>query len=347
MPDLYILGAGCSRNYSQATHRIRGLKSPLNRDFFKMASLVIENTGMKADSLFMGEIHALIRKIAPLYGRNDAGLDFFDSTELSLEDVMTMLDIDNRLFSPNADQKMRSTESRELRAIKELLVRTMDYALMGSPCSKHNALAQRMKAGDVVISFNYDILIDNALFNLGKMTDSGYKVNFFKVNQDGQWMRLDEKLSEITLLKLHGSLNWVRCGLCGSLFLYRFRKQTLIGAQEFQCPRCSSGEIYAKRMIIPPIQSKDYGDSDILFLWIQTDRIMRDFSRIICIGYSFASTDFDMVALMRRFRAKQARIPEVHLVDPDPYHKVEKRLRFLLGVKTRQYDDLSSYLRST
>lgn len=346
MSDLYILGAGCSRNYSQSRHQIQGLKSPLNRDFFKMARLVIENTGMKSDPTFMEEIDILIKKIAPLYHSSKNDLSFFDNPYLNLEDVMTILDIDFKLFSPLAAPKSGQRESRQLRALKDLLARTLDYALMGPPCKKHHALAERMKTGDVVLSFNYDILIDNALFNLGKITDNGYKMNFFKANQDGQWIRPNEKTSEVTLLKLHGALNWVRCGLCGALLLYRYKKQAMYGAWEFRCPRCSSDETYAERMMIPPIQSKDYRDRDIAFLWVQADRMIRDFSRIICIGYSFSPSDFDMNALMRKFRARQNKIPEIDFVSRD--RKAEKRFKLLFGVeKVRHFNNLSHYLKST
>ena len=311
-----------------------------------MACLVIENTGMKSDPLFMEEIDILIKTIAPLYGSSKNDLSFLDNPDLNLEDVMTLLDIDFKLFSPFASPKLGRRESRQLRALKELLARTLDYALMGPPCRKHHALVKRMKPGDVVLSFNYDILIDNALFNLEKTTDSDYRMNFFKVNQDGEWEKPSEQRSEVTLLKLHGSLNWVRCGFCGALILYRYKKQTLYGAQVFQCPRCSSDETYAERMMIPPIQSKDYRDRDIAFLWVQADHLIKVFSRIICIGYSFSPLDFDMILLMRRFRARHTKMPEVNFVSRDSVAK--NRLKLLLGVKkVRCFNNLSSYLKAT
>jgi NAD-dependent SIR2 family protein deacetylase len=309
-----------------------------------MARLVIENSGMKSDDLFMEEIGVLIKTIAPLYGdKNDIHL--FGNRNLRLEDVMTLLDIDFRLFSPLAAQRLGLNESRELRALKDLLARTLDYALTGPPCRKHDALAKRMKHRDVVLSLNYDILIDNALSNLGKITDSGYRMNFFKVNQDGEWMRPSLDSSEISLFKLHGSLNWIRCRLCGALLLYRQRKQILSGIQLFRCPRCSSQET-SERMMIPPIQSKDYGDKDMAFLWFQADRTMREFSRIVCIGYSFSPLDSDMVSLMRRLRSRQASIPEVDFVSPD--RQAEERLRRLLDIsKMNRFRNLTHYLEST
>jgi hypothetical protein len=309
-----------------------------------MARLVIENSAMNSDDLFMEEIGVLIKTIAPLYGgKSDIGL--FRNKNLRLEDVMTLLDIDFRLFSPLAAQRLGLNESRELRALKDLLARTLEYALTGPPCRKHRALAKRMKRGDVVLSLNYDILIDNALFNLGRTTDSGYRMNFFKVNQDGEWMRPSPDSSEISLFKLHGSLNWIRCRLCGALLLYRQRKQILNGIELFRCPRCSSEET-GERMMMPPIQSKDYGDKDIAFLWFQADRTMKEFSRIVCVGYSFSPLDSDMISLMRRLRSRQASIPEVDFVSPD--RQAEERLGRLLDIrKLNRFRSLSHYLELT
>lgn len=345
MPNLYIIGAGCSRNYSQSKHRIKGLRSPLNTDFFKMAHRVIENTGMKNDSFFTEEIRNLIATIAPLYGYNRQDRDFLENRELTLEDVMTLIDINDRLFAPFASPQNRLTESRELHAVKELLVRTIDYALLGPPCGKHNNLAKKMHSGDIVLSFNYDILLDIALFNLGKMTDYGYRMNFSKVNLDGNWLIPKETQSEITLLKLHGSLSWVRCGFCGALLLYQYKKHTMIGTEEFRCPRCSAGEDYARRVLVPPVQSKDYGDRDIAFLWILADKLLRDMSQIICIGYSFPNSDFDMISLMRRLRGRQSEMPEVDFVSPD--HKAKKRAENLFGKEVRQFKNLLDYLESS
>ena len=73
--------------------------------------------------------------------------------------------------------------------------------------------------------------------------------------------------------------------------------------------------------------------------------MMKEISRIVCVGYSFPSTDFDMLSLMRRFRARQSKMPEIDFVSPDT--KAEKRLRDLLDVReVRHFNNLSSYLDS-
>jgi hypothetical protein len=299
---------------------------------------------MKNDTIFMGEVQNLIESISALYGHTTQNLNFLDRDEISLEDVMTLIDINDKLFAPFANPQNRLIESRELRAVKELLVRTIDYALVGPCCNKHRKLVDKMSKGDIILSFNYDTLIDIALFNAGKMSEYGYRMNFSKVFSEGEWLPPTDGGSKVTLLKLHGSLNWVRCGFCGTLLLYNYDNQTLIGAEEFQCPRCSSGENFAKRVIVPPAQSKGYEDRDIAFLWIQADNLLKEISRVVCIGYSFPSSDFDMISLMRRLRAKQSSIPEVVFVSPDA--QARKRAERIFGKESIQFNNLSKYLES-
>lgn len=321
-----------------------GLESPTDRDFFQKAKLVIEHTGIQSDGQFMEEVEHLIRTLAPMYGTKDTSLRFLDNPDLSLEQVMSLLDLDFKLFAHQTTPNLFLEESRELRVLKDLLARTLDYALEGPPCRKHRDLAEKMNAHDIVLSFNYDILMDNALYQAGKINDYSYGMNFYKVDRDGAWKGTQGGESDVSLFKLHGSLNWVRCGLCGSLLLYRYRKQIMLGAIEFHCPRCSSDRRFGQRMIIPPIQSKSY-DRDTAFLWLQADRILKNVSRVICIGYSFPLTDFDMQTLIRRFLARQNKVPRVVFVSPDL--EAENRLKKLLGTKeTMHFNDLSSYLRA-
>lgn len=274
MANLYILGAGCSKNYSQSINKVKDLACPLNDDFFRMAKIVCERMG-ESDPLFMDDIRYLIKSISPLYGKQKDDLSFFDNDELKLEEVMTLLDTDYKLYSRLISDYM-SPESRQIRILKDLLARTLDYSLRGPLCRQHLKLAKQIQPQDVILSFNYDLLIDNALFSLGKITDKSYGINFFKVNRNGIWCSTDEKLSEINLLKLHGSLNWIKCEFCGSILLFQNHNQPMSGAWEYRCPRCTSDEKHAQRMIVPPIQAKDYKNQEIAYLWVQAYRRIQE-----------------------------------------------------------------------
>lgn len=90
-----------------------------------------------------------------------------------------------------------------------------------------------MGPGDVVLSLNYDVLLDNALYDRGKISDSSYSMNFFKTNVEGFWRKPDDNASDVTLLKLHGSSNWMRCGLCGVLLALSIQETSTFGRDIF------------------------------------------------------------------------------------------------------------------
>jgi hypothetical protein len=71
----------------------------------------------------------------------------------------------------------------------ELIARTIDEALKGPVCKKHLALAEKIDYTDVILSYNYDLLADNALCSRGKLSDEGYRRSFYRVNDDGNWGR--------------------------------------------------------------------------------------------------------------------------------------------------------------
>ena len=206
---LLIIGAGCSRNYSQGTSNIAGLESPLDKDFFKMAKKVILHSRLERnlDILIEGLVHNLHR----LYGykafelknwinTSDASkfLEVLDDDRLSLEKVMTQLIFENEIFQrmPPFDGYYQG-ENRTIdyddspKALIELVALTISKALEGPVCSEHIRLANSLSQGDIVISFNYDLLMDNALRQTKKLTDCGYLVPFQSV-LDGQEQRKAE-----------------------------------------------------------------------------------------------------------------------------------------------------------
>lgn len=239
MSKLYLIGAGCSRNYAEGTMRIPELVSPLDKDFFVMAKKVILHREM--DPTLTMILDSLIFELSRLYGYlpretnvnyptplNEKDLGVLDDPRLGLESVMTAISLETELFMKPpcffGHREPNVFPSTQLAPLIELIAVTISEALSGPPCSKHRKLAESLVAGDVVISYNYDMLMDNALRICGKLSDSGYLLPFQKVSSGRIWERPDEKASEITLLKLHGSLNWMRCTSCDSNLMMRYEK---------------------------------------------------------------------------------------------------------------------------
>lgn len=316
MSKLYILGAGCSRNYTEGTTNIPGLASPLDNDFFKMAKRVITNRTL--DLLLSQSIDGLVRDLCRMYGCNpeehpgehratsdEKYLAVFDNPYLSLENVMTTLSLESDLFLkpfylygyPMASMFHSSTR---LAPLVELIAITIAEALRGPICKKHKELAEGMQPGDVIFSYNYDILMDNALRALDKLTDNGYMLSFRGVFNNIEWTKSEERDSPVSILKLHGSLNWIRCSFCSSNFLLRHQKigEWIETVPEI-CPKCGAEKFYIERVIVPPLLTKNYSDPNINYLWLEAHRSIRKIDEIIIIGYSLPPTDFASETLFR------------------------------------------------
>ena len=108
------------------------------------------------------------------------------------------------------DYLFRMIRAQCIYIVNELLSTILEDVL----CPLHDRLVERLKPGDTVISFNYDLLIDQAL-DRSRMAwnySSGYGV---PANSLGWISLFGERLvtrespaPAISLLKLHGSLNW-------------------------------------------------------------------------------------------------------------------------------------------
>jgi len=333
MQKLYLIGAGCSKNYTEGTTTIPGLVPPLDRDFFQMAKKVILNRPMGFGMDFM--LDALIFDLHRLYGHmppmpdkdnlnmlTEEALKVLDDPCLSLEGVMTTISLDSEMFiKPPCVLGLRGTDNfitDRLAPIIELIAVTISEALSGSRCSKHHQLAESLTAGDLVISYNYDLLMDNALRDCGMLTDSGYLLPFRQVSDGGAWDRPDDEPSKVKLLKLHGSLNWMRCIRCDSNFMMRNEKMDrwMTSIPE-ECPTCGAdGSNYLERLLVPPLLTKNYSDHAISYLWTEANRHIRTIREVVAIGYSLPPTDFASETLLRTSLEYSQRSIPLTLVNP-------------------------------
>lgn len=147
----------------------------------------------------------------------------------------------------------------------------------------------------------------SALREQGKLTDSGYVMSSDYVMVENAWKRFKDATSDVTMLKLHGSLNWLRCTECGCNLLLRSQKSVpqlpakgLGGTLSLKCPNCSeiSNISTLERIIIPPSLVKSFGGVEIRYLWKYASSL-RDIRRIVVIGFRFAKQDPEVEMLLR------------------------------------------------
>lgn len=365
MVVLYIIGAGCSRNFSECTSPVPDLKPPLNRDFFKMAKKVVDYYDLSQSYGPILGLDHFTQNLNRLYGYGDSQSDtsVYDDDRLDLESVMTHFYAEHELldFSDVGSESPLPglhalSRGHRISALNELLAYTLTESLKGPICRKHRYVAEKVQKGDVVWNFNYDLLMDNALREQGKLTDSGYIMRFDYTMVEGNWERFADAPSDATLLKLHGSLNWLRCTICGCNLLLRDRKSVpqlpITGSSGtillMTCPNCSrtSGIPSLERIIVPPSLVKSFGKVEIRYLW-KYAASTKDIDRLMVIGFRFAEQDPELEMLLRNM-FQYGRIPpdvHIHIVNPNP-EKVEARFNSVFKESRITHESPSSFFKN-
>ena len=163
------------------------------------------------------------------------------------------------------------------------------------------------------ISFNYDILIDNALIYLhGDNNSDGidyhidYGLDFLNFKNKGDWHKPTINKA-VKLFKLHGSLNWLYCPTCSSLTLTPKKKGVCLlvyDEQKCNCQQCSKMMV---PIIIPPTYFKAMSNYFLQQIWHDAEEVLRECNKLFFCGYSFPDADVHIKYLLKRaelFRQK-------------------------------------------
>lgn len=260
--------------------------------------------------------------------------------DIPLEDVFTPLDrclID--------DVSFRGLNGSEITKVKSnlhyLIARTLDILLKTTQKNYIDEFAEFIvKKASVrrnhnyrktdpvsVISMNWDILLDNSL----KEALKKYPLNNLKVVDYCCYISSFEQQDEtikpglealgrggfnVKLLKLHGSLNWLNCSNCKSLYIGFDEKLGLRGIVEgLPCRHCNEnypGE--NSRLVsnlVMPTFLKNLTSAQLKLIWQNAGVEFSEASRIVFIGYSLPQADFELRQLMARMVRKDAVIEVV------------------------------------
>ena len=279
--------------------------------------------------------------------------EFFPALPLLMSLLDTALDRRQSFLRRwNFNRVLRLRQQVEL-GIFELLERVLSKA----QTTTHYTLIDKMYPASVdpassvepcVITTNYDLLIDAAIMHLSltrKPPDGGFPDYGCQIRTD--FYR--EKAGRFgILLKLHGSLNWLYCWTCRHLELgpskatkFRVALGRLAGAQLLEnaykrgsrCPTCKTR---LRPLLIAPTHLKDYRNPHLMQVWHEAERVLRDASRVIFIGYSLPDDDVEVIYLLKRGLAHLTpdRITVVEKDDSQPSlaaHAVGRRYRTLFG----------------
>ncbi len=170
-----------------------------------------------------------------------------------------------------------------------------------------------------VISLNYDVIVDNAMFSLSDKYQDLHPPDYCVDIATQAYTHFHDRGSFGRLLKIHESLNWLYCEKCKRLDLFVSRGlhglRTAKALDElyynapfndaYSCrgtpcrnqPQCDGN---VSPILITPTYVKDYNNPHIERVWAEAERIMKEADRAIIIGYSLPTDDVEIAMLFKQ-----------------------------------------------
>jgi hypothetical protein len=177
------------------------------------------------------------------------------------------------------------------------------FALLLS--GKYDDQRKLASRSNTVITFNYDLVLDDALGRVG--ATPGYELTdavFEEVNEGG---------SPVPLLKLHGSTNWAICE-CNQIHVLG-RKATADPSlfRTMPCSKCRKAGL--RLLLVPPSWDKSEYSRVMQPVWKRAVGALKSATRIIVIGYSMPEADAFFKFLLALGLAENDRLYKLIIVD--------------------------------
>ncbi|MHB8171659.1 MAG: SIR2 family protein [Thermincolia bacterium] len=226
--------------------------------------------------------------------------------EVSMEEVLTRLDL-YRHYHVLTGQEIDDINNRE-----ELFLTVFTQLLQPEKVNLKPGLYQRfaknLHSAMTIITFNYDLLLENTLNQL--------KIPYYYPYPENK-----NSNRGIKILKLHGSLNLYFCPQCGYVhfFAHGYTQRPGLLIQQgivLHCVKCGNGKpTILKHLTIAPTLFKSYEIPVLRTWWFSALQALSFATKIFIIGYSVPKSDLLAVQLFD-FAARLApKSPNVWLVN--------------------------------
>lgn len=167
-----------------------------------------------------------------------------------------------------------------------------------------------------VISTNYDLTVDQLILNATPSAETEIDFGFDWRDTDNGAIHPRPPVPRFRLLKLHGSLNWLKCELCEHVYLNRHGK---IAFQAFRREKsehntCHCGYWPLSAHMVAPSLVRDIRDPTLLSVWKSSLEFLREAERWYFIGYSLPAEDVAIRSLLLRAFNTREHPPAVSIV---------------------------------
>jgi hypothetical protein len=158
---------------------------------------------------------------------------------------------------------------------------------------------------NTVITFNYDLVVDDAIARIG--AKPGYEL------ADAVFDEPIDIDAAIPLLKLHGSTNWAICE-CNQIRV--IAQKATANPELFRSMQCSKCQKRALRLLlVPPSWDKSEYSQIMRPVWRKAVEALKTATRICVVGYSMPETDAFFKFLLALGLAENDRLSKLIVVD--------------------------------
>jgi hypothetical protein len=239
----------------------------------------------------------------------------------NLEDILTQLDdaiIEDRPLSRRYNLPcLRRLREDLVYAICEVLREKLDFGEVNGR-ELMRRFMHRLRPDDSILSLNYDIIVDNALylFRRSSPVDYGLSIRYaleknlyVDIKPEPYKLPNESQRNLPPLYKLHGSLNWLYCPSCQQLDVTMGEKGVRYIYEEdndFACPDCQGRY---DPLIITPTLLKTYNNILLREVWRQAEDKVSKADEVVFIGYSLPDADVQLRCMLKRalFRNRNKR----------------------------------------
>jgi hypothetical protein len=185
-----------------------------------------------------------------------------------------------------------------------------------------------------VVSTNYDTTVERPLFkylirhgvSVGRVVDLGMSWR----DASRPWIHVRPARARLAFLKLHGSLNWLRCELCGHVTVNVSQRIGPLDNWETRSSLgynvCWCGGLLRSILVTPSIV-RDVRDANLLGIWGAALEDLRLADEWVFVGYSLPTEDIAIRSLLLRAwharRRKNLRVRVIQFERPDSASSAE------------------------
>lgn len=252
---------------------------------------------------------------------------------LNIEHYFTAIEIEknlNKVLNGDGNRENNEIKSEDImKFISYTIERSSKNKLPRDKISKflEGIFSNKRISRSAIISTNWDILLETSSSHLS-LKNKYIKYDEIRPYSESEGEKI-ERESQLSILKLHGSINWGYCRGCNEI--YYFNTERMPDDKECPIPKKECQQKKLELALIPPRCSKLEGLPSLGKIWKKAQDYLESCEKIFFIGYSFPESDLQMRIFISNALKNNKNLKEVNVIsnEKDVISKIDFEKRYL------------------